>query len=704
MRAALKAKVKGKVDAAAAVASEKAQMGLDTVATAAMTRVQHRLEQTAEARQAVRDVAASHLPQGTLTLHVNERMYQAAAAGDVDALAHWLDRGGRPSWRNPVEANRNALHVAVLLGSGIATGNTVRKASAPTTPQLTPRDSPNTSTARDESPPGAADDKKTEAKDSATNASNGNVVKESAVTAGKIDEVKARPVVALLLDHGVAVNAVDDDLCTALHFAARFGAAGLCELLLSHKADAGALNVAGQCPLDLVAPADAVTRRVVHAATPMTAQLSRATSAPPPRAVTDGDMSSSTSLHQLRFAGSEAMTGSAGGIKPVRVYGSGYAPSCTCFEAIEGLLGLPELTFSPAQRRDFLAMLRHHVTARLRDDAAPSKKVPGLTEDHVAAVAWYTSDVLCVGADSSRNGWFRMNALLRKRDTDRLAPFRPLVYFLHAALAVLGTAQEGWLNEPSSPGRAIPEQSSLPASSSSPPPPLYPPPPSHADPVAGVPHAPPPAYDGLAGSAALKRPGAGGDGGADLSDTHTSSGSFDSFVALRQSVSCTASVPAEAAAPLAATSSSPVRPGVTLWRGLCGVRLAELTSLHKGNEVCWPAFTSASANKSTCLEFLARGNAKDAAVGSTLIKIVGARAPSLEALSLAHGESEHLLGVNSVFRVKLAFSAEDCADMPGIHLPPGLDLVVLEQRDTPDFAALGATASGGGDDDEALPA
>jgi hypothetical protein len=131
-------------------------------------------------------------------------------------------------------------------------------------------------------------------------------------------------------------------------------------------------------------------------------------------------------------------------------------------------------------------------------------------------------------------------------------------------------------------------------------------------------------------------------------------------------------------APGSTTSES-----VTIWRGLKGVRLAELRNVYfQGATVCWPGFTSVSRKQTTMQTF------QGGSGGGTMIKLTarGNNIADICRLSLFPGEAECLLGINTIIEVKCSLASDMLAGFPGAEkLPAGVDLVVAEVVETPSF-------------------
>ncbi len=117
--------------------------------------------------------------------------------------------------------------------------------------------------------------------------------------------------------------------------------------------------------------------------------------------------------------------------------------------------------------------------------------------------------------------------------------------------------------------------------------------------------------------------------------------------------------------------------------------LTQLSDAYKntGTTVVWPAFTSTSLDPNVMSQFAQQG----AAGGRTLIAIKANAARSLQDYSLFGSEQELLLAPNAMLKVVIAVSSAQVAALgalPGVQLPAGADLVVLEQVSTPEHAKV----------------
>jgi hypothetical protein len=135
----------------------------------------------------------------------------------------------------------------------------------------------------------------------------------------------------------------------------------------------------------------------------------------------------------------------------------------------------------------------------------------------------------------------------------------------------------------------------------------------------------------------------------------------------------------------------PTHAPATVYRGV-NQPLTQLWDAYKnpGTTVVWPAFTSTSLDPHVMSQFAQQGGAAGAA-GRTLIAIKANAARSLQDYSLFSSEQELLLAPNTMLKVVVAVSSAQVAALgalPGVQLPAGADLVVLEQVSTPEHAKV----------------
>lgn len=139
----------------------------------------------------------------------------------------------------------------------------------------------------------------------------------------------------------------------------------------------------------------------------------------------------------MRFTGSLSAVG--GGVVPVLLFDSAAFVPPAPGSAVDAISTVcTALRYSAEQASCFTAMLSFHVTQKVEH---PEAVAAGLLADDVFALAWYTSDVRCLGLPVESNGWYVMNERLRRRDVDGLALFKPIIFYVYRGLRMLEAHQ-----------------------------------------------------------------------------------------------------------------------------------------------------------------------------------------------------------------------------------------------------------------------